>query len=332
MPNAQCQAPANRCLAFVTLRGSEDVLVRDVTDIDHAGTISNYGPKAARPKFVTATWVSYEESSYLRVAPLGGGPDVLIAPFGDVDFDWSPDGDSGAFVFYMSDSFGRTGGELHLVRRQVVGENHQVGMPAIMPGPPVVWGCESQECADRIAFHLAYSPDGHFISWGQNLNPAFRLWTSAGVDVTPTSLATDIPFMLVWSGANLYFRDSKGVEVLHNGAVSPFLPGVAWIRPKASPAGRQMVYEARDASGLAHVYVVSTISGFAREIAKGRAEPGYLTARYVWYRGERLCTAADRCATGPVVLTGKTYLYDLQTGVEYPSIITNVYDAWPHAA
>jgi len=122
------------------------------------------------------------------------------------------------------------------------------------------------------------------------------------------------------------------VEVLHKGAVSPFLPGVAWIRPKASPAGEQIVYEARDASGLAHVYVVSTVSGLVREIGKGRVEPSYLTSRYVWYQGERLCTATDHCAVGPVISTGKTYLYDLQTGNEYASIITNIYDIWPHAA
>jgi hypothetical protein len=64
----------------------------------------------------------------------------------------------------------------------------------------------------------------------------------------------------------------------------------------------------------------------------GRVEPAFLTARYVWYRGERPCTASDVCASGPVIATGKTYLYDLQTGIEYDSVITSVIDVWPHAA
>jgi hypothetical protein len=35
---------------------------------------------------------------------------------------------------------------------------------------------------------------------------------------------------------------------------------------------------------------------------------------------------------GTTITTGKTYIYDLQTGTETESIITQVFDVWPHPA
>src|SRR4029077_10721389 len=37
----QCQVPSNRCLVLVTLKGSDNVVVRDVTDINHPRTVGN---------------------------------------------------------------------------------------------------------------------------------------------------------------------------------------------------------------------------------------------------------------------------------------------------
>jgi hypothetical protein len=197
-----------------------------------------------------------------------------------------------------------------------------------MPGLPSVFGCESQACGDSWAFNLSYSPDGRFITWAQNITDVFRMWTASGVDVTPTT-----PFVqkAVWSGPNFYFQDTKGIDVLRDGVVSTFLPGVTWIRPKASPAGGQIVYATRDASGMSHTFVVDTATAKTRELGKFRAEPVFLTARYVWYLGERLCTATE-CGSGGATRTGKTYIYDLQAGTETESIITSVSDVWPHPA
>ena len=119
-----------------------------------------------------------------------------------------------------------------------------------------------------------------------------------------------------------------------DGALSSFLPGVAWIKPQASPAGGQIVYAARDSQGWAHTYVVDTASRAVREIKKARYGPVFLTSRYIWSAGERGCVATDACGATPPVhpLSGKTYIYDLQTGTETESVITSVSDAWPHAA
>jgi len=121
----------------------------------------------------------------------------------------------------------------------------------------------------------SYSPDGRFISWAQNVRPVFRLWGADGRDVTPSTV---VPFMTVWSDAGLYFGDSKGIEVYRTGVVSPFLPGATWIRPKASAGGGQILYEARDGSGLGHAYLVDTTSGKARDLGQGRAEPQFSAA------------------------------------------------------
>ncbi|HXC76961.1 MAG TPA: hypothetical protein VNU19_07910 [Candidatus Acidoferrum sp.] len=201
-----------------------------------------------------------------------------------------------------------------------------------MPGlPSPGFGCESQGCVDGWDFHLSYSPDGRFITWAQSVTDVFRMWTAAGVDVTPST-----PFvnMSVWSGASLYFDDSKDVKVWRNGVVSTFLPGVVWIRPKASPGGGQIVYETRDASGVSRTYVVDTTTARVRQLGGVyRAEPAFLTDRFIWYQGERFCSP-NECPIGPpgAIPTGLTYIYDLQAGTESASIITSVSDVWPHPA
>ncbi len=138
--------------------------------------------------------------------------------------------------------------------------------------------------------------------------------------------------MGVWSGADLFFRDKQGVEKWTNGAITPFLPGVAWLHPWTSPDSGQIVYAARGSDGLAHVSVVDSASGRTRQLSgQPRDWPRFLTPRYVWYVGDRLCTPLDGpCNVG--TSTGKTYIYDLQTGTEWDSLITDIADTWPHGA
>lgn len=320
-PAGLCQAPSSPCLALVTLRGSDSVVVRDITDIKHPKTVASLGAIQG-PQFVSATTVSYTTDTGLVRAPVPGSPKTLVAAQAKGFYAWSPDGKTAA---YLTSSINGpdTTMQLHLVSN---GNDRQVSS---MPGPPAVYGCESQACADGWDFHLAYSPDGRFISWAQNVRYVFRMWTAGGVNVTPTT-----PFieMTVWSGANFYFQDSKGIEVLRDGVISTFLPRVEWIRPKASPGGGQIVYETRDAAGLARTFIVDTRTAKVRALGKFRAEPAFLTSRYIWYQGERSCTATDQCLPGSSISTGKTYIYDLLDGTETESIVTRVFDVWPHAA
>jgi hypothetical protein len=207
---------------------------------------------------------------------------------------------------------------------------------ATMPAPPSGFGCESQGCADDWEFRLRYSPNGAFISLNQLPPGEFRIWTSAGEPVAGTDFASVKPnpaiTMSAWSGNALYFRDSKGVEVWRSGVESLQLAGVRWIRPHASPAGGQIVYETRDAAGTAHVHLLDTASGKVRDLASSRSEPSFLNSHLIWYQEERPCSASDNCFIGPTMPTGRTFIFDLADGTETESKIASVGDSWPHPA
>ena len=230
-------------------------------------------------------------------------------------------------------------GQLHLIAG---GHDRMVASTTTYP-----WGvdCNAQACLDRLDDRTLISPDGAYISFVQNWGgPTLRLWNAQG----KLLLSIDSQFfasqsrplgttMSVWSGTSLYWRDDKGIQRWRGGTQSLVLPGVAWIRPKGSPAGDKIVYFMRDSSRIPSVYLLDTATESVRQLATMRSEPAFLTSRYIWYQGERHCTAQDTVyacgsAVDATTTTGVTYIYDLATGVESQSIITNVWDVWPHAA
>lgn len=316
---------ANRKLALVSLRGVDGYIVRDITDISHPKTVSNLGIGISPPSFVSANAIAYGSDGGLVCVPLTGSPETIVAnkkPYID-NFAFSPDGKS---VVYLTET--ASGRVVH----QLTGGRDQV-LAGTVPAEPAV-GCETQYCSltDSWDFGLSYSPDGSTISLVDSvLNVStFRLWSSGGKVLLKSD--SQSRSMSAWSGDGFYFRD-RGVEVWRAGATSSFLPGVFWIRPKASPAGGQIVYATQDSQGWHHTFLLDIATKQVRELKKGRAEPAYLTSRYIWYKGERACVAADQCPPGwGVVASGKTYIYDLLTGTETESIIGQVFDIWPHAA
>jgi len=134
------------------------------------------------------------------------------------------------------------------------------------PGFPSVFGCESQGCGDGWDFTPLDSPDGRFITWLKAVTDVFRMWPP-----WRRRHAVD-PFvnMSVWSGASLYFDDSKDVS-WRNGVVSTFLPGVVWISQSVPSRGSNCV---RDAGrlGVGRTYVVDTTT--AKSPRAGWSVPG----------------------------------------------------------
>jgi hypothetical protein len=308
----------------VTLRGSNSYVVRDITDISHPETVSNLGAISA-PVFVSATEVSYANDSSLFRAPLAGSPKTLVTSQGAAGT-WSSDGSA---VLYTTQVNAGTA----TVHQLMAGRDQVMGS---VPGGGG-GGCESiAGCGivNSLDFRLLYSPDGNHVSLVTTgfSGSSFRLWSSDGTLLKSSDSRG--PTMSAWSGNSLYFRDAKGVEVWRSGVVTLFLPGVTWITPRASPGGGHIVYVARDGGGWAHTYVVDTTTREVRELKKARSQPVFLTSRYVWYRGERSCVEADGCGATPPwhPASGKSYIYDLQTGTETESIITGVSDVWPHTA
>jgi hypothetical protein len=312
---------------LVTLRGSNQIAIRDITDISHPKTVSTFNHAA--PRFISGTEVSYVEENRLIRKLFAGSPvavGVAVTPNQSIGpFAWSPDGSTVVYVAQFGSS-----ADVHQLRSS--GDRVLGSLPAGGAG-----GCETiASCTlpNTLDYQLSYSPDGMSISLVVNMFNVvvFRVWSSDGKllksgDGQGATMST-------WSGRGLYFRDAKGVEVWRDGANSTFLPGVAWIRPKSSPGGGQIVYTARDGSGWGHVYVVDTTTKNVRELKTARTEPAFLTSRYIWYEGERSCVTADGCGPRPPFhpLNGKTYIYDLQDGTETESIITGVDDVWPHPA
>jgi hypothetical protein len=305
---------SNRCFALVMIEPNGAFVVRDITDINHPKTVAAY--QHDWPKFVSGTTLSYvENGTRLFRTPVSGDPKALVASTGEqfATYAWSPDGNT---VAYLAPN--GSGVALHLVSG-----GHDVAIAGGIPAVPAV-GCQNQPCpgADTWDFKLSYSPDGAYISLVLNLPgvTSFRLWSSDG----KLALSSDSQSrsMSTWSGNALYFPDGNGIEMLRNGTTSSFLPGLSWIHPAASPAGDRIVYETRDAQGWHHVSVVDIASHKIRELKKARTVPAFLTSRYVWYRGEG----------SPGIYSSKNYIYDLQTGTEYESIIDQVFDIWPHAA
>jgi hypothetical protein len=326
-----CDA-SHRCLALVTLRGNEFVVVRDITDIGNPRTIASWGPPLRG--FVNANELFYVTDGRIFTSGLlvgSGEAQVSGAAKGAGTAAWSPDGMS--VVYTTERGSVETGDEeldVHLLRGgvdRVVGTTPGMG----------VGGCEyiaSCTLPNWLDARLAFSPDGtsfSFVAQGFG-STFFRVWSSDGTLLK----SSDAQFstMSAWSGQTLYYAGPTGVEAWHDGVISTFLPRVAWIKPSASPAGGKIVYTVRGAGGWGHIYVVDTATGKAREIKAQRTDALFLTPRYIWYRGERACVASDICGPTPPFHpeSGKTYIYDLKTGVEYGSVITSVGDVWPHAA
>jgi hypothetical protein len=326
VPTFAASTPSKTNRVLGTLLGSDRTVVRDVTDITHPKTIVTSAIGSLIPRFASGTDVSYvDQSGSLMRLDLTGPSTTAVGPCVGF-YDWSPDGTTAVYLTQSNSALA-----LHQVK---AGQDRVLDS---MPPVPAA-GCGSQTCADRFDYRLSFSPDGAFISLVENWGgPVFRLWNTDGTlvkTIDASALAgAEPPTMSAWSGKSLYFRDANGVEVWRDGAISSFLSGVKWIRPKASPGGGQIVYAARDSAGWAHAFLVDISSAQVRDLGKGRFEPAFLTPTLIWYKGERACVPADSCDPSlPVIASGTTYIYDLQDGTETESRITSVADVWPHPA
>ncbi len=340
-PRYPAPPASNRNLVIAKLRGSDQAVIRDVTDIDHPSTVATVDPSArgfgtdgyGSPAFVSASTISYLADNVNRLvrAPLSGQPTQSVAyacGYGIVAFDWSPDGQS--FTYLSEDD--ELGNPSHVFQWHIA----TGGIDRVVGSAPT-W-CHCGNGSEDNSLVVSFSPNGQFVSLIDNLMLGTNLQirrldgSLVGTEIRGDRTATNRLTMGVWSGTDFFYRDPQGVQRWREGAVKQFLPGVVWLHPWASPAGGQVVYSARGSDGFSRVSVVDTSTGQTRQLSsQPRSWPIFLTPRYVWYRGERLFQPDDGICimtTG----TGKTYIYDLQTGTEWESVITTIADVWPHRA
>ena len=300
-----------------------------MTDILHPVTVGAFvstvtNVEIAYPRFIGATSVSYIDGPLVRLEL--ATPDREVISNCAQLFGWSPDGTTAAFV---SNPLWSTTADLHLV---TAGQNRVIDS---IPSGPIA----SDPNFNQFDAQLLYAPNGAYLSLLQVPEiTEFRIWRSDGTRIASIDTSQH-PTMSVWSGDTLHWRDDKGVERWRGGVQSLWLGGVKWIRPKASPRGGQIVYETRDSGDIPYVSVLDTATGAVRQLAGWRSAPVFLSSNLIWYQEERPCTASDSgvpgfgiCVYRPNTPSGKTFIYDLQTGTETESDITAVYDVWPHPA
>lgn len=142
--------------------------------------------------------------------------------------------------------------------------------------------------------------------------------------------------MAVWSGNadTLYFRTTSGVQVwdpVHQ--VQTAYAGVNWIYAWAgADMSGTITYSTVDQPGNHHVFAASNLVQSRQLSPQPRTGQAFLTPALVWYAEEQACTSIQPCGLGGPPLTGTTFVYDLTTNMESPSIISRLFDSWPHFA
>ncbi len=324
---------SDRILALAKLSGSNSLVVRDITDINHPSTATTVDLEANRAIFVGPSQLSAPSAQGLDLMPLSGNPKRTVVSWcgGIWQYAWSADGT--LLTYVVESGFPQSGPPWTLDWHLVAGGADRL----IGHGAPSCH-CDGEHDL-HYSFDLAFSPDGRYVSMVEDI-PGGTDMQVRRLDGTLVSeigsnsfnpAPQDFTTVGVWDGAGLYFRDSKGVEVWRDGSVAPVLAGVAWTASAASPAGGQIVYALEGADGLHHPNLLNTKTGAVKTLST-HAGFGYryLGPRYLWYAGERNCAAADICPFGGNVPTGTTYILDIETGIESESRITQVLDVWPH--
>jgi hypothetical protein len=315
-------------------------VLRDITDIDHPSTVAVTdwpagwrGDGLQSPSFVSASTISYAaDKSLMRLTMPGSGPESVAVACGYdsiVAFRWSPDAQS--FTYLLEDS--DLANPAHAFQWHLVSG----GVDRVIGNAPTWCHCGAGSIDNSLT--VAFSPDGQFVSLvdymqgGTNLQVRRLDGSLVGTEIRGKQNGPDMATWSVWSGADLLYRDRAGVERWRDGVIKEFLPGVAWLHPWASPTGDQIAYAVQGSDGLSRVSVVETATGRVRQLSsQPRTSPVFLTPRYVWYRGERACVPNEPGICAKTTLSGKTYIFDLQSGTEWESVITDIADVWPHGA
>jgi hypothetical protein len=325
--------PAGANLTLVTLPGKTGVSVRDISDL--SSPLSRclvHGMSATYPRFMDGTHVSYivagpTGNGALYLADLQTRRTKLVRSWADAAFlywvySWSPDAKT---LSYLSSNSG--GLAWHLL--SAAGD---VTLSQFSPIPGRSTDLESDDAM------TGFSADGQYVA----LENTF---TGAGSTAAPFQVVRLSDHKLVYSrrdgtmatwtgsGAHLYFRTVAGVVSWDPKAgVQVVVPGLSWIHPWPSADGLRIVYTAADGTGNHHVgYLRLSDQPIAGNVLsfQPRTDAVFLNSTLVWYAEEASC-AQTQCGLGGPPLTGRTFLHDLITIGDRPSIDVTVFDSWPH--
>jgi len=136
------------------------------------------------------------------------------------------------------------------------------------------------------------------------------------------------PLMAVWSpaGETLYFTKLGDIWSWNpNSGAVDLRTGLRWIDPSISPDGTHIVYAVRDSSGTPTVHLMDPATGAtgAQVGGAGRDLPYFLTKDLIWVHAD-----VPGCSGSQP----NSYVYDLRTHSEYPSVLDGVAATWPAAS
>ena len=321
--------PVNHALALVTLIGSDRTVVRDVSNPARGQTVCTFAVRLENARFVSATRVGYVlvgggAAAAIYVADLAAGTSrlVITVPDGILGLPaWSPDGNSFSYV----DSGRNSGPEWHLITS---------GTDRTLITLPIEKLVDTNP--DWADLYLSFSPDGTKVAFLQRLAASPTGDPFATLDISDLSGAPLIHVggvtMATWSKRYLYFYDNgldivrffqPGTTVLGGVGLSP-----QWIQPSSSPDGRYIAYTSQLSSGAHHVRLWDTTSSDNALSPGPRVGAVFLSQDLIWYAEETPCQSI--CPMGGPAQTGKTFIYELSSGTEAASVISFVYDSWPH--
>src|SRR5260370_3663046 len=241
---------SNRNLVIAKLHGSDQTVIRDVTDMDHPSTVASVNATnwvgagvLGQPSFVSSSTISYTSSDLADVVrmPLSGSGTSLLAlgcPTEEIwTFTWSPVGQSLTYV--LSDRDPNSVFPWHLVSG---GVDREIGTAPRE--------CICGEIPEDHRVTLGFSHAGPLVSLVESVQMGTDLQvrrldgTLVGAEIRGDRYASQVT-MGVWSGLDLFFRDKQRVGGWTHGPITPFLPGVAWLRPWTAPAAGQSLNAVR---------------------------------------------------------------------------------------
>jgi len=328
------QIPAGHELVLVTLRNTSGVIVRDISDLAHPVTRCTIKGGGIYFRFVDATHISY-----IVTADNGDGAlylmDMLTRTTSLVRawanegslywvYAWSADGTT---LTYLSSNGDKVAWHLLSAAGDVtlsdLGSIPGRGVDANNDDAMVGFSADGKYVALEQTFTTAASAPGQ---------PPFQI-----VRVSDHKLVysrTD-GTMATWArtGATLYYRTKAGVQLWDptTGTKTVVFQGFRWIHPWPSADGKRIAYVDLDGVGNHYPGYIQMSNGQPiRVSSRPRAGAAFLNSTLIWYAEESVC--GSQCGLGEPKLTGRTYLYDVVAKTESASIITALFDSWPHSA
>jgi len=330
--HASCPGAAAAQEALITVQGSTQPVLADVTDPVHPRTIctitgswtaqlvtqgmvswsATQGSPGSPGLSVIATLDLFTGTSALAASWTGGG-------FMDGLHAWSPD--HFQLVYVISDA---SAVNVHLLSG---GGDRVLAAYGAVPG-------RGLNPSEDDAF-IGFSPDGGYFALEQTFSGSgdrLDVWSRSGLVFNQPNAT-----MATWgsTGSKLYFRQPNATVIyVWDSAGAPgnrsqaFGQQLAWIKPRPDAGDDYLAFTVRDSSGIPHVWLYGHGGRAGAQLSNQRSTPSFLTAGTVFMIEEAPCGA--NCGIGPATQPdGKTFTYSIGTQTETPSTIASVLGVWP---